>query len=147
MFSKSCEYAIRAAMYIVSKSVNGTRLSIKEIAEQTGSPAHFTAKLLQTLVKHGIIASVKGPNGGFYIDPDAQPVTLLRVVTAIDGNDLFTTCGLGLKQCSDTHPCPMHNEYRKIREGVSKMLSRQTIQDLAKEINSGKTFVKSKKIR
>lgn len=145
MFSKSCEYAIRATLYIVSKSTGGKRLSLKEVAKETGSPEHFTAKLLQILAREGIVASIKGPNGGFYIEEDASPVTLLKVVNAIDGNDLLATCGLGLKQCSDAHPCPMHNEYKKIRESLFKMLSKQTIQQLSKEINSGKTFIISKK--
>ncbi|MCB0485648.1 MAG: Rrf2 family transcriptional regulator, partial [Flavobacteriaceae bacterium] len=71
MFSKACEYAIRATLYISIKSIEGSRLGIKEIAKEIDSPEPFTAKILQTLSREGIISSIKGPNGGFFLEPNA----------------------------------------------------------------------------
>jgi Rrf2 family transcriptional regulator, iron-sulfur cluster assembly transcription factor len=56
------------------KSVKGTRLSIPEIAEEIAAPVAFTAKILQTLAREGIISSSKGPNGGFFIDPKSKTI-------------------------------------------------------------------------
>ena len=68
MFSKACEYGIRAAVYITLQSLEGRRVSVNEIAEEIDSPIAFTAKTLQLLTRNDIIKSVKGPTGGFEID-------------------------------------------------------------------------------
>lgn len=142
MFSKACEYAIRATLYISIKSVEGSRLGIKEIAKEIDSPEPFTAKILQTLSREGIISSIKGPNGGFYLEPNAKPIPLNAIVKAIDGEDVLHTCTLGLRECSDKFPCPIHHEVKKYKEHVRKTMKEKTVQDLTRELSKGKTFLK-----
>src|SRR5690349_19568941 len=101
MLSTSCKYAIRAAVYIMSQSRKNYRPGIKEIAEEIESNEHTTAKILQVLVREGIIGSAKGPNGGFYAHPDSTPIYLMDIVKVIDGGGFFFECGLGLKECSE----------------------------------------------
>jgi Rrf2 family protein len=115
MFSKACEYAIRAVLYIAIKSIDGSRLSIKEIAKEIDSPEPFTAKILQALSRERIISSVKGPNGGFYLAPKAKPIPLAAIVKAIDGDDVLHSCALGLKECSDKFPCPIHEDIKSYK--------------------------------
>ena len=68
MFSKACEYGIKATIFIASNSYEKQRVSLKEIAKEIDSPEAFTAKILQNLVRHKIINSVKGAYGGFEIE-------------------------------------------------------------------------------
>src|SRR5690554_4496736 len=68
MFSKSCEYGIKAILYIATQSIEGYRVKIGDIAENSGSPEAFTAKIMGTLARHNIVNSLKGPYGGFEID-------------------------------------------------------------------------------
>ena len=148
MFSKACEYALRAALYISVKSVKGSRLGIPEIAKEIDAPVAFTAKILQTLSRDGIISSIKGPNGGFFIDPKSKPVSLAIIVKAIDGNDdVLHTCSLGLKECSDKYPCPIHDEVKIYKAHLRKVIGETTIQSLVDELATGKTFLKSGKIK
>ncbi|WP_225974164.1 RrF2 family transcriptional regulator [Arachidicoccus ginsenosidivorans] len=79
LFSKTCEYAIRACIYIAQQSGEDKKVAIKEIAKGIDSPEHFIAKILQNLSKKGFINSVKGPNGGFYMDKRTlkQPFPIL----------------------------------------------------------------------
>lgn len=140
MFSKSCEYAIRAMVYIVTKTGEGLKAGIKEIARNIGAPEPFVGKILQTLSRSGMVSSIKGPNGGFFID-DKKDLPLISIVRAIDGDDLLTSCGLGIETCSAKHPCPIHHEYEAIRNKVAAMLRSNTIQDLASGIVSGHTFL------
>lgn len=148
MFSKACEYAIRATLYISVKSINGSKLSIKEIAKEIDSPVHFTAKILQTLSRKGIVSSIKGPNGGFFLEPKAKPILLNAIVQAIDGEDVLHTCSLGLKKCSDQFPCPIHDDIKAYKEQLRKIMKEQTIQDLTEKLSSGRTFLKiNKKIK
>ena len=144
MFSKACEYAIRAALYISVKSVNGSRLGIPEIARQVDAPVPFMAKILQTLVRKRIISSVKGPRGGFYLDPKAKPVSLASIVKAIDGSDdAMHVCTLGLKECSDVYPCPVHNEVKPFKDHIRKIMRETTLHELSEDLLKGKTFLKN----
>lgn len=147
MFSKACEYAIRAALYISVKSIDGSKLGIKEIAKEIDSPEHFTAKILQTLSREGVISSIKGPNGGFFLDPKSKPIPLHAIVKAIDGDDILNSCSLGLKQCSDKFPCPIHNEIKVYKEKIRDIMKEKTLQHLSIELASGKTFLRNYKIR
>lgn len=132
MFSKTCEYALRAVIYLAGHISNGEKLGITEISDAVGTPKHFTAKILQTLAKKGIIGSVKGPNGGFFIDSN-KPIQIVQVVYAIEGDDFFKKCGLGLKHCSDKKPCPLHFELKEMRETLKTKLCDKSIQQIANE--------------
>ncbi|GLU54374.1 RrF2 family transcriptional regulator [Dyadobacter frigoris] len=144
VFSKTCEYGIRAVIFIAQKSENGAKIGIKEIAAGIDSPVHFIAKILQDLSKRGLVQSTKGPNGGFYIDKVAQKRTLADVVRAIDGENIFIGCGLGLKNCSETKPCPLHSEFKLIRSEIQKTLSSATIGDFNESLNLGLSFIKER---
>ncbi|MBS1508547.1 MAG: Rrf2 family transcriptional regulator [Bacteroidetes bacterium] len=146
MFSKACEYAIRAALYIAIRSADGTKLNVPEIAREIDAPRAFTAKVLQVLVREGMIQSVKGPNGGFFIKQKSKPVYLNSIVHAIDGQDILQTCVLGLKECSDKFPCPVHNEIKSSKHQMRDILRGKTVQELANEYAKGKTFLKNYKL-
>ena len=139
MFSKTCDYALRASVFVAQNSPSGRKLSIPEIAREIESPEHFTGKILQTLVKSGIIQSSKGPGGGFFVDQQAAPTPVMRVLEAFGCEKFFYRCALGLKQCSDRFPCPMHEEFKPYREGLKNLVERTTIQMLAAEIRQGHT--------
>ena len=141
MFSKACEYAIRAMIYIVTKTNDGSRVGIKDIANQTDTPEPFVGKVLQILSRKQIVASVKGPNGGFFIEPKSKHILLIDIVKAIDGDDLFLSCGLGIKNCSEKRPCPIHYEFKAIRDQIKEMLKTNTIQELAEGLVRGHTFL------
>src|SRR5690606_25738714 len=142
MFSKTCEYAIRAAMYIAQKSKNGQKGSVKEIAQGIDSPEHFIAKILQDLSRRGYVQSSKGPNGGFYLDNQSLNRSLADLVVAVDGDKLFVGCGLGLKQCSEQHPCPIHDEFKQIRKEVRQMLERSKLGEFNEQLENKLAFLK-----
>lgn len=142
MFSKTCEYAIRALIYIAQQSKDGLKVSIKDIALGIDSPEHFIAKILQQLSRKGFVKSVKGPNGGFYMEADELKINLATIVREIDGDRLFTGCGLGLKACSELHPCPIHNDFKVIKEKLMIMLESSQIKFFVDNLESNLTFLK-----
>lgn len=144
MFSKACEYAIRAVLYIAIKSTNGQRLGLKEIAKEVDSPVPFTAKILQTLSREGIIASTKGPNGGFFLKPRSKPVPLGAIVRAIDGTDTLHMCAIGLKECTDRYPCPIHDQVIAYKDSLRRAMNGKTIQEMAKDLSEGRTYLKNR---
>ena len=142
MFSKTCEYAIRAMIFIAKKSKAGGKVGIKEIAKAIDAPEHFIAKILQDLSRKGLVQSLKGPTGGFYLEERLSQCSLADIVKAIDGDKLFTGCGLGLKNCSEVRPCPIHNEFKKVREDIYNMLEDARIGEFSKQLEKNLTFLK-----
>lgn len=142
MFSKACEYGVRAMIFVAQKTKNGDRLGIKEIAAGVDSPVHFMGKILTELSRKGLLLSAKGPHGGFYIDDKGLKLTLADVVTAIDGNKLFTGCGLGLKACNEHKPCPIHDEFKNVRNKLKGLLETTRIGEFNESLEKGLVFLK-----
>jgi len=143
MFSKACEYGIRAVIHIAVQSNEGNRASLKDIAKEIHSPEAFTAKILQQLAKNDIIDSIKGPNGGFEIEKKKMSkIKLSHIVLAIDGDSIFKGCGLGLKDCSELQPCPVHHKFKKIRGDLRNMMENTSLHEMSLGLKDGLTFLK-----
>ncbi|MEH6535757.1 MAG: Rrf2 family transcriptional regulator [Psychroserpens sp.] len=143
MFSKACEYAIRASIFIAKNSLEGQLVSPKKISEEINSPPAFTAKILQALVKNNVIKSVKGAHGGFKIEKeDVSKVKLIQIVQAIDGDKTFKGCALGLEKCDEQQPCPLHTKFKDIRIDLRDMLEHTNLKELALDLKSGSAFLK-----
>lgn len=143
MFSKACEYGIRATLYVAQQSLGGERTSLKDIAREIDSPEAFTAKILQQLARNSIIKSVKGPYGGFEISKEEMnTLKLSQIVDTIDGDKIYKGCGLGLKECNAAKPCPVHYKFLAIREDLRKMLESTSIYELATNLDTGLAFLK-----
>jgi Rrf2 family protein len=142
MFSKACEYGIKAIVYIATQSLEGKRVKIDDVVENSGSPTAFTGKILGTLTKHNIVNSLTGPHGGFYIEPGRmKKIRTSDIVFAIDGDTVYNGCALGLTECSNAEPCPMHDKFVKVRNELKRMLETTTVYDLAIGLKSGKTIL------
>jgi Rrf2 family protein len=141
MLSSTCKTAIKAVIYLASKFERGENAGIKEIAEFIDASEHTVGKLLQTLVKQGIVNSVKGPTGGFYISKEQRRQPIINIVEAIDGKQLFKECGLGLSKCSASRPCPIHHDYKEARDKVEKLFSTRKIADLCEPVNDGLAYL------
>lgn len=143
MFSKACEYGIRAAIYIAEQSNQGMKVSLKDVAKAIESPEAYTSKILQQLSRNNIINSDKGPNGGFSMDSnELDKVRLSTIVFALDGDSIYNGCGLGLKKCNEKMPCPVHDQFKVIRNELKKMLETTTVKSLTEGLTSGLTFLK-----
>jgi len=141
MFSKTCEYGIKAMIFVAQKSKDGSRVGLKDIAKGTAAPEHFIAKIMQELVRKKLVHSIKGPNGGFYMDQFDLKTSLADIVKALDGNAIYTDCVLGLKTCNEKKPCPVHEQYKDIKVELIKMIEENTIGDFNNKLDSGKFFL------
>ena len=80
--------------------------------------------------------------GGFEIPQEnIKIISLAQIVTAIDGDSIFTSCGLGINHCSETHPCPLNKRFKSIREDLSKMLENTYLEELVLDVSSGDSFL------
>lgn len=142
MFSKTAEYALRATFYIAQKGTKESKLPITEIAKAIGSPAPFTAKILQVLAKdNAIVSSIRGPRGGFYMTQKAKKLPVIVILEAMNEKQTLTKCVLGMPQCSSERPCPMHHKYMEIKEQLIEMFESTTIGEVANNLDSHPYFV------
>jgi Rrf2 family protein len=143
MLTKTSEYALRAIVYVALQVAEGKKIGLSQIARELELPQPFMGKILQDLVRKNILASTKGPNGGFYLSRPAADIPIMEVVRVVEGVEAFKRCGLGLKHCSDTHPCPLHHDFKKYRDGLAALFNTKTIQDLVQDIHSGQAFIRN----
>jgi Rrf2 family protein len=143
MFSKACEYAIKASIFVAQNSIQNRKVTPKQISENIASPEAFTAKIMQELVKQGLVNSYRGAYGGFEMDNrKIRSTNLAKIVTAIDGDEVYKGCGLGLTVCDENRPCPVHNEFKTIREELRRLLESTYLEQLALGIEDGMAFLK-----
>jgi len=141
MFSRSCEYALQSILYITLHSKNGKAVGLKQISDSQKIPLHFLSKILQQLVKGKVLNSIKGPNGGFALNVSPNRLRLIKVVELIDGLDIFDRCGIGLKKCSDKTPCPIHFDFKVVKEKIRQVLTEKTLSELCDNVDKGLSIV------
>jgi Rrf2 family transcriptional regulator, iron-sulfur cluster assembly transcription factor len=129
IFSKKCEIALQAVLFLSVQPADKMYNS-GEIAAHLDVPKEFVSKILQTLTSSEIIGSKKGNNGGFFLSKPPEHVKLIDIVAAIDGLEIFHKCVLGFKGCGLSAPCPLHNQWDKLRSNTYEMLNKSTLLDM-----------------
>ena len=135
MFSTTTEYAIRGIAELAVRAEPGQPVLLDELVKGTDLPRDFLAKVFQRLVKGGVLRSAKGRGGGFSLPRPAHELTLMMIVSAIDGPQLMDRCVLGLSRCADTMPCAQHDLYKPILETT-------TVADLAASLRSKQAWAR-----
>ena len=134
MFNKETEYALRGLVYIKLQNLKRRRPGTAEIAKEIEAPPFYTAKILQRIVRVGLLESLKGKGGGFFFDENKPDLTLVKLIMATEGDKSFSGCGFGLKHCDKNNPCPLHEKYAPIRDSINKLISEETVQSLAEKV-------------
>ena len=141
MLSYTCKTAIKATIFLSSKSDKAEKANIREISGRINASEHTVGKILQLLARKKIINSLKGPTGGFYLNEEQQQQPIINIVEAIEGDAIFKGCGLGLSKCSASHPCPIHDEYKVVRDLMEKIFRERKVRDLCGAVNSGLAYL------
>ncbi len=146
LYSIPCEYAIRALAYLARSSDRSTAQG-REIARAENIPAPVLGKILQELVRKGLLASRRGPGGGFRLARRPGLITLRDVVAAIDGLDHFLECAVGLERCADDAPCPLHDTWKGLRARVMNFLETTTLDEMARAVARKKELLRQQRGR
>lgn len=129
LFSKACQYAIRAMTYL-AKQECGRACSIPEISRETGTPTPFLSKIISTLSRNRLIQARRGPHGGAMLGCPPDQITVGDILEAIDGPLDKSRCVLGLPECSDQNPCPLHARWKGLEARMRQELHTLTLLDL-----------------
>lgn len=140
IFTTTTEYAIRGLAELASRSETEPVL-LADLVTGTDLPREFLAKVFQRLVKAGILHSAKGRGGGFSLARPASEIAVMDIVVALEGQQHFGGCVLGLDRCSDTMPCPQHEHYKPVRQRLREYLAGTTVSDLGVALREKKRLI------
>ena len=124
------EYAVRGVIYLSQQALGKISL-ISEIAEATGAPQTFLAKIFQNFAKIGIVNSFRGTGGGFTLGRSPAKITLREVVEAVEGPISPNRCLVGSGSCERETQCNVHPVWRKVQRQVVEILDSVTFDELA----------------
>lgn len=142
MLSSTSKYALRAVIYLALIEGEQGKTGIRKISRDLEIPSPFLGKILQTLARHKILSSTKGPNGGFGLGRPANEILLMDIIEVIDGRDMFSKCVIGVKYCHELeNPCALHSRYAHHREEIKKLFETVSIEDLVNDVKKGKQKV------
>ncbi|MDI1356141.1 MAG: Rrf2 family transcriptional regulator [bacterium] len=136
IFSNISKLAIKAVAYLASQHASDVKASLLDISTAIDANTHTLGKVLQTLVKAGIIRSTKGPLGGFSLSSDQMNLSIIKIVEAVEENFSISSCVLGFKKCSHKNPCSVHHDYLAAKKVIDAMLFTKTIGSLKEPVKS-----------
>jgi len=123
MLPKTAEYALRATVWLGRTPEKAE--SAEQLAKAIHVPRRYLHKVLQDLVKAGLVRSQSGPGGGYALDRDPDETTILDVINAVGPIERIRTCPLGHE--SHTSLCPLHHELDKAYAAMEEAFSRVTV--------------------
>lgn len=126
--TRQTDYAVRCVLYL-SKEYD-RMASVSEISKHMHIPKSFLAKILQGLVKAGIVESSRGIKGGFQLAKGPKEISLLDVIEAIEGPVAMNRCAIDKRLCNLSNTCSVHPVWIEIRKEVEKRLRHYSFEKL-----------------
>jgi Rrf2 family protein len=131
--TKKADYGLMAMKHLAEHGDHGA-LSAKDVAEAYGIPSEALAKILQRLVKAGLLQSQHGTNGGYTLARDAGLISAFEVIRAIDGPLFITSCITVRGECDQTQRCTIREPLRRVNQSIEDVLRRITISEMKEEV-------------
>jgi Rrf2 family protein len=134
-FSKKADYALMAMKHLALRTDRGSAgsSSAREIAEAYDIPIELMAKVLQRLVRHGLLASHQGTRGGYQLARTPAQISVADVIQAVDGPVTVTACSTEEGTCEQFAKCNVRDPLWRVRERILSALGECTIAELAAE--------------
>jgi len=131
IFSAPVQYAIRAMTYLGEQEV-GKLSSIREISRAAGIPMPYLAKIINRLARRRLVSAKRGPAGGVMLGRQASRITIEEIVEAMGGLPGAKECILGISECGDDVPCPLHESWKSVRQSLLQKMHTETVKDLVR---------------
>jgi len=130
---RQSQYAIDGLLVLARKPF-GTVMMVRDVAGAGGVPENFLAKILQKLTRSGVLVSSRGAVRGYALARKPNEIKVRDIFLAVEGEDLFEQCIFWNERCADSDPCPLHFQWKRLRERLIRdLLDRTTLADLSKK--------------
>jgi Rrf2 family protein len=133
--TKKADYGLMAMKHLAERAPHGA-CSAKDVADAYGIPQEALAKILQRLVKAGLLHSQHGMNGGYTLARGAETISAFEVIRAIDGPLFITSCITVRGECDQTDRCTIREPLRRVNESIEQVLRRISISEMKEETQS-----------
>lgn len=130
--TKKADYGLMAMKHLAERAEGGA-CSAKELAEAYSIPQEALAKILQRLVKSGLLHSQHGINGGYTLARDAGRISAFEVIRAIDGPLFITSCITVRGECGQSGRCTIREPLRRVNQSIEEVLRKITIAEMREE--------------
>ncbi len=132
LLSQTGSYAMRAAIHLAERAEEdgAEPVRVGEIAESIGVPRNYLSKVLNQLVRAGVLSSERGPRGGFALAMPADEISMARIVESVETPLLDRRCLLGRPECTDADPCAAHPHWQALADRITSFLEETTLADL-----------------
>jgi Rrf2 family protein len=127
---RNTDYALRLAANLAAEYNANKALSARKLSKNNNVSYPLTCKLLQKLQQAGIIKSTMGPKGGFQLARLPEQITLLELITTIQGPVSINRCLLDSGVCLMKEKCPLHPKLAGIQKDIDRQLKMTTLADL-----------------
>ncbi len=137
IYSKTCEYAIRALLFLAAQP-RGQFCLTREVSRETGVPSAYLAKIFRDLVRHGILVSSRGAAGGVALALIPEEISIRKIVEIMEDPEHFQACVMGLDRCSDHNACPLHEVWKNSRKKILIEMERCNLANITKKFGKSK---------
>lgn len=132
MLTLTGEYALRASVHMATLE-EGRFFLARDIAEATGIPAAYLAKIMQSMVKDGLLTSQRGLRGGFRFSRPLAQISIADVVGSVENLIRYEQCILGQAECTDKVACPLHYGWREISTRYLDWMRRTKLSEMGRK--------------
>jgi Rrf2 family protein len=126
--TRAADYGVRVMIHLAAAPTGG-RSSLTELAEAAEVSPAFLSKVLQRLVRGGLVASRRGKHGGFELLERGRSASLLEILSALDGVPELNACLLS-GSCHRSPWCAAHVVWQEAQTRMRDVLSSSTLQQL-----------------
>ena len=137
LLSTTAQHAVRALSSLATHKPGSAVLG-RELAETTGVPASYLAKILLVLNRAGLIEATRGTGGGYRLARRPDEIFLVEIVHPIDGAPEIELCVLGLDECTCENPCALHDWWKEVREGFRERLQQTSLAEASLKAHAPK---------
>ena len=141
--TKKADYGLMAMKHLAEHADMGA-CSAKDVAESYGIPPEALAKIMQRLVKSGLLVSQQGTHGGYILARSADSISAFEVIRAIDGPLFITSCITVRGECDQSDRCTIREPLRRVNDSIEQVLRRIKISHMKEEDDVHEHYVENK---
>jgi Rrf2 family protein len=130
LLSQTTEYALRAIIHL-ARTNDDDPVRVDDVAEALGVPRNYLSKILHVLARDGVLASTRGPGGGFRLARAPETLRLVDVIGEFEVPEAPGDCLLGRTRCPDEATCPAHERWTTVSSTIADFFEKTTVADLA----------------
>ncbi len=134
VLTKKTDYAIRALLMLGAK--RGSYVSAKVIAVEQDMPYQFLRGVLQEMIRHDLIVSKEGVQGGFMLEKDPDEIGVKQLIEIFQGAVQVSECMFRKQICANRSRCVLRHEIMRIEQVVSNEFEQVTIGKLLRKLNA-----------